>query len=162
MVFSSSRVGVGELYYFGETQCVPLNDTLKGLDLHLQIQITSSQAIPVDVLDGFEDCFKQMAVKILDDTVHLERGQFSLWYLSRSKVMTTRYYLLDVYLFSPSSIIGYSAAVEQIKQFYLKLKTIELAVLEHSKIKLNFQFKHGVEQRRNTYKDMSNGQTLKP
>ena len=141
---------------------MPLYATLKGLDLHLQIQITPSQAIHGTIFEVFVEQLKDTADNVLRDTVRLEQRQVSLWYLPRSKANPTMYYLLDVYLFNPSNVIGYSAAVGQIKQFFLKLKTIKLAVLEPSKIKLNFQFKHGVKQRRNAYKDMSNDETLKP
>ena len=142
---------------------MPLYDTLKGLDLHLQIQVTPSQAIPGDISDNFQNNLKQMAVEILDETVHLERRQFSLWYLPRSKANPTQYYLLDVYLFSPSNVIGYSAAVGQIKLFISKLKsTLKLAFLVPLNIKLEFQFKHGLELRRNQYTDMTNGKTLQP
>ena len=141
---------------------MPLYATLQGLDLHLQVQITPSQAIQGTIFEVFVEQLKDTADKVLRDTVRLEQRQVSLWYLPRSKANPTKYYLLDVYLFNSSNVIGYSAAVGQIKQFFLKLKMIKLAVLGPSKIKLNFQFKHGVEQRRNTYNDMGNGQTLKP
>ena len=144
-------------------QCVPLYDTVKGLDLNIKIEITPSQAIPDDIAEIFVDSLKQMADKALNDAVDLKRRQVSLWYLPRSYGNPTEYYLLDVFLFSPSNVIKYSAAIEQIKQFFRIMKTgVNLAVLESSNIKLNFQFKHGLRQRTDKYIDMSNGQTLEP
>ena len=144
-------------------QCVPLYDTVKGLDLNIKIEITPSQAIPDDIAEVFVDSLKKMADKALSDAVHLKRRQVSLWYLPRSYGNPTEYYLLDVFLFSPSNVIKYSAAIEQIKQFLFIMKTgVNMAVLESSNIKLNFQFKHGLRQRTDKYLDMSNGRTLEP
>ena len=142
---------------------MPLYDTMTGLDLNIQIQITPSQTIPSDISDTFVGNLKQMADKALSNAVRLQRRQVSLWYLPRSKANPTEYYLLNIFLFSPSNVINYSAAVDQIKRFFLKMKTgVKLAILETTNIKLNFQFKHGLELRLNRCTDMSNGQTLKP
>ena len=142
---------------------MPLFNTLKGVDLNIQIQITPSQTIPDDISEAFVDNLKQVAYKVLTDIVQLERHQVSLWYLPHSNVNPTEYYLLDVFLFSPSNVIEYSAVIGKIKQFFLKMKTgAKLAILEPSNINLNVQFKHGLELRRNEYKDISNGQTLEP
>ena len=99
---------------------MPLNDTVIGLDINIRIQITPSQTIPDDILEEFVDGLKNMTDKALNDTVRRVRRQVSLWYLPRSNANPTEYYMLDIFLFSLSNIISYSAAVEQIRQFFLK------------------------------------------
>ena len=91
---------------------MPLYDTVKGLDLNIQIEITPSQTIPDDISEVFVDNIKQMTDKALSDVVRLERRQVSLWYLPRSNANSKEYYLLNVFLYSPSNVIKYSATVE--------------------------------------------------
>ena len=146
-----------------DNQCVPLYDTVIGLDLNIKVAITPSQTIPDNISEVFVDNLKQMADTALSDSVRLKRRQLSLWYLPRSNANPTEYYLLDVFLFSPSNVTKYSDAVGQVKQFFRIMKAGDnFAILEALNIKLNFQFKHGLRQRTDTYLDMSNGQTLKP
>ena len=150
-------------HYVVDNQCLPLYDTVKGLDINIRIQIIPSQTIPDDISEEFVDGRKKMTDKALNDTVCLVRRQISLWYLPRSNANPTEYYMLDIFLFSPSNVIQYSAAVEQIRQFFLKLKTeVKLAIFEQTNIELYFQFKHGLKQMRDKYLDTSNGKTLKP
>ena len=146
-----------------ENKCVPLYDTLERLDLHIQIQVTPSTEIPSDLVVVFVDELKQMSEKVLRDEISLEWRQVSLWRLPRSNSNLSQYYLLDVYLFSPSNVIEYSPAVGQIKQFLFKLKTgIKLSVLDPLNIKLDFQFKHGLKQQRKGYTDIIEGRNLEP
>ena len=146
-----------------ENKCIPLYDTLERLDLHIQIQVTPSQAIPSDMVKVFVDELKQITEKVLRNEIRIEWRQVSLWRLPRSNTNLTQYYLLDVYLFSLSNIIDYSSAVGQIKQFLLKLKTgVKLSVLDPLNIKLDFQFKHGLTLQRKEYKDMIEGRNLQP
>ena len=142
---------------------MPLYDTLTGLDLNIQIQITPSEEIPGDISEAFVDNLKQMADEVLSNTVRLEQRQTSLWHLPRSNVNPTEYYMLNVFLFNRSDVIKYSAAIDEIRQFFRKMKTgVKLSILEPSDIKLTFQFKHGLELSRDKYMDMSNGQIHKP
>ena len=150
-------------HYIVENQCVPLYDTLTGLDLNIKIQITPSQAISDDISEVFVNNLKNMVDGTLSDTVSLQRRQVSLWYLPRSNMNPTQYYLLDVFFFSPNNVIKFSVAIEQIKDFFHKMKTrAKFPILERLNIKLNFQFKHSLIERFNKYIDMSSGQTLQP
>ena len=142
---------------------MPLYDTLEGLDIHIQIQITPSQPIPTGISQVFQEELKQMTSNMLRDIIPLERRQVSLWYMPRYDRTQTEYYVLNVFLFSQSNIIDYSAAVEQTKEFLLKLKSdVKLAVLEPMNIELDFQFKHGLTLARKDIKDKINGKSLKP
>ena len=106
---------------------------------------------------------KKIIDELLTETVRLEQRQVSLWYLPRSKENSTQYYMLDVYFFSPTSVIQYSDAVGQIKQFFLKMKTrAQLAVPVGSNIRLNVQFQHGMYLKLRKYEDRIIGQKLKP
>ena len=84
-------------HFVVDNQCEPLNDTVKGLDINIRIQITPSQTIPDDISEEFVDDLKNMTDKALNDTVCLVRRQISLWYLSRSNANPTEYYMLDIY-----------------------------------------------------------------
>ena len=144
-------------------QCVPLYESLEGLDLNIKIEIIPSRAIPRGISEAFADTLKNMADETLSDTVSLEQRQVSLWYLPRSYDIPAEYYVLDIFLFDSSSIIEYSVAVEQFKRFFLKIKIrANLAVLVPLNIKLNFQLNHGLDLIGRKYIDMSNGVELIP
>ena len=111
----------------------------------------------------FVDSLKNVADKALNDTVELERRQVSLWKLPRSDKNPTPCYLLDIFLFSPSNVIQFSAAIEQTKQFKFALQEeVKRAVPRPPNIKLNIQFKHGLHRKRNAYIDVMQDKTLKP
>ena len=150
-------------HYTLENQCVPLYDNLRGLDINIRIQMTPNLPIPGRMSKDFEDSLKNMADKVLSDVVQLQRRQVSLWKLPRSDQNPTPYYLLDIFLFSPSNVIQFSAAIEQAKQYLRTLQEeVNHAVLKPPNIKLGIQFKHGLERGRNSYIDVMNGKTLKP
>ena len=142
-------------------QCVPLYDAIRGLDLNMKIAVTPSQPIPGDIFGLFAGNLKQVADEVLDATISLDR-YVSLWYLPRSNTNPTQYYLLDIFLYSPSNVIEYSSAIGQIKQFIFKLKTAKFSVLEPANIKLDFQFKYCIELEMGLYADKIRGKTLKP
>ena len=125
--------------------------------------MTPNLPIPGHISKDFEDSLKNMADKVLSDVVQLQRRQVSLWKLPRSDQNPTPYYLLDIFLFSPSNVIQFSAAIEQAKQFLRTLQEeVNHALPKPPNIKLDIQFKHGLERRRNSYIDVMNGKTLKP
>ena len=131
--------------------------------MHIQLQIQPSQQIPGAISGLFVNNLKTIVDELLTETVRLERRQVSLWYLPRSKENPTQYYMLDVFFFSPTSVIQYSDAVGQIKQFFLKMKTrAQLAVPVGSNIRLNIQFQHGMYLKRMKYEDPIIGQKLMP
>ena len=150
-------------HYTVENQCVPLYDTLKGLDINIRIQITPSIAIPDGISKDFVDGLKNVTDKALSDAVELQRRQFSVWKLPLSGENPEPYYLLDIFLFSPSNVLKFSDVIVQTKQFLLVLQEeIKRTVPLPPNIKLVCQFKHGLERKRNAYIDVMTGKTLKP
>ena len=128
--------------------------------MHIQLQFQPSQSIPGDNSGLFVANLKKIIDELLTETVRLEQRQVSLWYLPRSKENSTQYYMLDVFFFSPTSVIQYSDDVGQIKQVFLKMKTrAQLAVPVGSNIRLNIQFQHGMYLK---YEDRITGQKLMP
>ena len=146
-----------------KNQCVPLYDTITGLDLNVKIQITPNHDITKNIAEEFERILHDTVSYILQNSVSLKvRGIFP-FYLPKSKQNPDNYYMFDIYLHNSTEKIKYSQSILDIKLFFTKMKSLELPPLANGLIVgLKIEFTHKVFLNRYRYQDMSNGEDLIP
>ena len=150
-------------HYLKKNQCVPLYDTITGLDLNVKIQITPNHDITKNIAEEFERILNDSVSYILKNSVSLKvRGIFP-FYLPKSKQNPDNYYMFDSYLHNSTEKIKYSQSILDIKLFFTKMKSLELPPLTNGLIVgLKIEFTHKMFLHRYRYQDMSNGENLIP
>ena len=150
-------------HYLKKNQCVPLYDTITGLDLNVKIQITPNHDITKDIAEGFERILNDSVSYILKNSVSLKiRGIFP-FYLPKSKQNPDNYYMFDIYLHNSTEKIKYSQSILDIKLFFTRMKSLELPPLRNGLIVgLKIEFTHKMFLHRYIYQDMSTGEDLIP
>ena len=149
-------------HYLRQSQCVPLFDTLSGLDIHVKIQVTPDRLITKDIAAEFEGKLKDMVDKILKKTVSLHVRDMIFMYLPNKDKNGKIYYLSDMYLYNTTGKIKFSQAIADIKWFFREMNSQGLPKLSNGiNIGLKIEFAHKIQmQPLGAIIDLSNGKSL--
>ena len=144
--------------------CVPIYDALNGMQLHLKLKVTVSQAIDKKLRSVFADALKHLLSVSMEQKTSLASAETSVWYLPRSDHNPEEFYILNIYLFNSSNEIHYGYGIREIYEFLkiLKLKS-SLTLADDVNVQLRYDFAPQVEA---TYelqdKSINNGAKLIP
>ena len=149
-------------HYLRQNQCVPLFDTLSGLDIHVKIQVTPDRVITKDIEAEFEGKLKDMIDNILMKTVSLHVRDMIFMYLPNKDKNGKIYYLSDMYLYNTTGKIKFSQAIADIKWFFREMNSQGLPKLSNGiNIGLKIEFAHKIQmQPLGAIIDLSNGKSL--
>ena len=148
-------------HYLKQNQCVPLFDTLSGLDIHVKIQITPDRVITNDVAAEFEGKLKDMVNNVLKKTVSLQVRDIFIMYLQNKERNGKMYYLFDMYLYNSTGKIKFSQAIAEIKGFFSGMASQALQKLSNGmNIVLKIGFAHKIKLSKRSILDLSNGKSL--
>ena len=151
-------------HYPRKNQCVPLFDSLTGLDVNVKIQVTPDRGITKDIATEFERKLTEMVSDILEQSVSLQVRDVTLMYLPNENGNKKVYYVFNMFLYNdsnPAGEIKFDQAIMNTKTIYTEIKAHEVLSLPNGiNIGLNVEFAHKMMVKRQKFVDLSNGRSL--
>ena len=142
--------------YISNNKCVPLYQSITGMDLNVKIDVFLSEAVPKKFSSDFLDKLMKIVNISLSEYVTLQPRDISVWYGPKQRKPPYKFYMFDIYLFNASDMIDYSTAVKEIRDFFNNLKSYKnLSFSDGTDIGLDFKFDHRMEAKFQSYNDIS-------
>ena len=148
-------------HYLWKNQCVPLYDTLSGLDINLKIQITPDREISNVIATEFEEILNNTVNYILKKSVSLQVRDIFLLFLPNKQRNRKKYYVFNIYLYSSTGEIKFSHAIMEMKTVFTGMKSHVLPPLSNGiTVGLKIEIAHKIREGFHAFLDLSNGGSL--
>ena len=130
---------------------------MTGLGFKFSIKATPLQGIRGDKIRQVAEALLSVVNNTLVRSNTLQYCNVTLSYLARNNGKVVRYYLLDIKLFNARREFLYSQAVQEIYNFYDKIKTTDMLRLSTEvQVGLKYDIEHGIEESRTGLIDLVN------
>ena len=148
-------------HYLRENQCVPLFDTLSGLELNVKIQVTPDREIGDNIAPEFETKLTDMLKHIWKKSGSLRVRNIFVMYLLNKQRNRKIYYVFNTYLYSSTGEIRFNEAIKDTKSLFTEMKRQVMLPLSNGiNVGLKTEFAHKISAIQRSFVDLSNGNSL--
>ena len=103
-------------------RCIPLYNTLTGLDINFKIKVTPEQDVEVKIANTVAKKLKLRVSSLLTNIVSLQSRDIAVWFMPKSDGTTVHFYLIDIFVYNASKKVVYNRAVMELQDFFKTIK----------------------------------------
>ena len=142
-------------------KCIPLYNTLTGLDINLKIKVTPEQYVHGKAAKEVAKELKLRVSALLTNLMSLQTRDITVWFLPKIDEKTTRSFLLDIFVYNVSKKVKYNRAVLELHDFFNAIKSLNsIQISKETTLRVTYKIGHKLDydnQLGNLYHLMGDG-----
>ena len=133
-------------HYEEMEQCIPIYNTLTGLDINFKIKVTPEQDVHGKVAIDVAKELKQNVSSHLTNLISLQTRDITVWFLPKIGEKTIRSFLLDIFLYNASKKVKYNRAVLELHDFFYAIKSLNrLQISKDTTLGVTYEMGHKLD-----------------
>ena len=123
--------------------CIPLYNTLTGIDINFKIKVTPQQDVQGKVANTVAKELKLKISSLLTNIVSLQSRDISVWFMPKPDGKTIHFYLFDIFVCNASKKVVYNRAVLELHDLFNTIKhSNSLQISQQTAIGLKYDIGH--------------------